>query len=68
MLQQDKNIDISFLPPQARSRLLDYYGFLKQKYVPEKLAETDSRFREFLDQPVHVERFKILSREDIHER
>jgi len=68
MLYRHKNLDISLLPPRARLKLLDYYDFLKKKYVPQKTVETASRFNGFLNQPVIIKKFKTLSREQLHER
>lgn len=59
-------LDLSSLPKEARSELIDFYDFLKQRHhiVDEKLKKRDiSRLI-----PRTVSAFKPLTRDEIYDR
>ncbi len=60
------SLDLSSLPKEARSELIDFYDFLKQRYqrVDEKPKKRDiSRLI-----PRTVPAFKPLTRDEIYDR
>jgi len=63
-------IDMSFLPEHAQIQLLDFYDFLKSKYIgiQSQKYSGKGRFSEFLSNPVPVEKIRPYTREELHER
>ncbi len=66
-----ENLNISSLPLEARSQLLDFYDFLFEKYAaPRKIDTTERkpRFTKFLARPIKVKEIISYSREAVHAR
>ncbi len=64
-----KHLDLSLLPTQAQTQMMDFYEFLFQKYgTKTKDGEGEARLSDFLSEPIQVEGVVLYSREDLHDR
>ena len=69
MSQASEQLDLSVLPEQAQSELLDFYLFLKQRYKREISPDTQlGRTRMKRLNALKVAAFVPLPREELHER
>ena len=72
MKAQKEMLDLSVMPPHARTELLDFYEFLCRKYGCEEIVllpkQRKPPFSAFLADPVLVKKITEFSRDDLHER
>ena len=64
-------INMSDLPEYARTELIDFYEFLKEKHKVRSdffVESNENPLFRFISSPIKVDRVRRLSRDQIHER